>query len=123
MSDLKPHFTPARRAGDFIFVSGQLAFDDKMQIVDGGVAAQTRTCLAHIAHALDSVGSILEHVVKTMVWLSDPEDFPAFNRTYAEHFKNDPPARATVGTVLMVPGALIEIEAVAYHPQGGSGSR
>ena len=116
MSDVKPHFTPAKRAGDFIFVSGQLAFDDTMRIVDGGVEEQTRVCLSYIARALETVGAGLEHVVKTMVWLTSPEDFPAFNRVYAECFPTDPPARATVGTVLMVPGALVEIEAVAYQP-------
>jgi 2-iminobutanoate/2-iminopropanoate deaminase len=55
-------------------------------------------------------------VVKNMVWLTDPADFPVFNRTYAEYFPEEPPARATVGTTLMVPGALIEIEAIAYDP-------
>ena len=50
------------------------------------------------------------------VWLTDPSDFPEFNRTYAEYFPENAPARATVGTTLMVDGARIEIEAVAYHP-------
>ncbi|NCF19823.1 MAG: RidA family protein [Haliea sp.] len=116
MSSPKPHFTPARRAGDFIYVSGQLPFDAAMQIVDGGIETQTRACIDHISRALESVGSSLAMVVKNMVWLTDPADFPVFNRTYAEYFPEEPPARATVGTTLMVPGALIEIEAIAYDP-------
>lgn len=116
MTKLTPHFTPAKRAGDYIFVSGQMAFDANMQIVEGGIEEQTRVCMAHISQALEGVGSSLDRVVKNMVWLVDPADFPAFNKTYAGFFPQDPPARATVGSALMVPGALIEIEALAYHP-------
>lgn len=57
-----------------------------------------------------------------MVWLKDPDDFPGFNATYAEFFPNHPPARATVGSQLMVEGALIEIEAVAHKPEQDVGS-
>lgn len=117
MSTIKPHFTPALRAGDFIFISGQLPFDEQKKIVGDGIEAQTRVVIHNIERALLAVGSDLSHVVKTMVWLTDPQHFPLFNTTYAEFFKQVPPARATVGSVLMVAGALIEIEAVAYHPQ------
>jgi 2-iminobutanoate/2-iminopropanoate deaminase len=116
MSQPKPHFTIAKRAGDYIFVSGQLPFDENMQISSDGIEAQTRLVIEHIANALETVDSSLDKVVKTMVWLSDPADFHAFNATYADYFPQSPPARATVGTTLMVPGALIEIEATAYHP-------
>lgn len=116
MSQPKPHFTPAKRAGDYIFVSGQLPFNDNMQIAGEGIEAQTRLVIEHIATALQNVDSGLDKVVKTLVWLTNPADFPAFNATYAEYFPESPPARATVGTTLMVPGALIEIEATAYHP-------
>jgi reactive intermediate/imine deaminase len=116
MDQLKPHFTPANRAGDYIFVSGQLPFDANMRIVKGDIATQTKTVIENMARALESVGSDLGRVVKTMVWLTNAADFPEFNRTYAEYFLENPPARATVGTTLMVEDALIEIEAVAYHP-------
>lgn len=117
MTDLRPHFSPALRAGDYIFVSGQLPFDAAMKIVEGGIEAQTRACIGHIENALASAGSTLGHVVKTMVWLTDPGDFSVFNATYAEYFRDRPPARATVGSTLMVPGALIEVDAIAYHPE------
>jgi len=116
MSKPKPHFTPAKRAGDFIFVSGQMPFDADMNVVGNNIEEQTAVCIEHISRALESIDSSLDKVVKTMVWLIDPQDFGAFNSTYAQYFPKDPPARATVGTVLMVPGALIEIEAVAFHP-------
>lgn len=117
MSTLKPHFTPANRAGDFIFVSGQLPFDADMNIAGEDVEEQTEIVIEHIAKALESVGSSLGHVVKTTVWLSDPADFARFNNAYARRFQHNPPARATVGSILMVPGAYVEIEAVAYHPE------
>jgi 2-iminobutanoate/2-iminopropanoate deaminase len=63
------------------------------------------------------VGAELADVVKNMVWLTDVSDFPNFNSAYARHFPNSPPARATVCSALMVAGALIEIEAVAYKPE------
>jgi len=113
---LKPHFSPAVRAGDFIYVSGQLPFDEHMNIIEGDVARQTEVVIANIAKALAGVGAELSDVVKTMVWLSDPADFPLFNATYAQFFTEGPPARATVGSVLMVEGARIEIEAVAHKP-------
>ncbi len=72
---LKPHFSPAKRAGDFIFVSGQLPFDSDMKIVEGDVARQTEVVIEHISRALAGVGAELGDVVKTMVWLSDPADF------------------------------------------------
>jgi reactive intermediate/imine deaminase len=117
MAETKPHFTPARRAGDYIFVSGQLPFGPDMTIVGDDVASQTRVVIDHIERALAAVGAGLEQVVKTMVWLSDPADFPEFNATYADYFPTAPPARATVGSTLMVPGARVEIEAIAYQPQ------
>jgi 2-iminobutanoate/2-iminopropanoate deaminase len=116
MSKPKPHFTTAKRAGDFIFVSGQLPFDANMNIVGSSIEEQTRVCIENISQALEKIGSSLIMVVKNTVWLTNPEDFAAFNSTYAQYFRENPPARATVGAVLMVPGARIEIEAVAYHP-------
>ncbi len=116
MAPIVPHFTPALRAGDFIFVSGQLPFTEPGRIVDGDIVDQLRQCMENIEHALADVGAGLEHVVKNMVWLTRVEDFPAFNAAYAEFFPGTPPARATVCSALMVPGALIEVEAVAYKP-------
>ena len=113
---LKPHFSAAKRAGDFIFVSGQLPFEASMRIIEGDVAKQTHAVIKNIEMALAAAGAELSDIVKTMVWLADPADFPDFNATYAQHFPDEPPARATVGSTLMVEGALVEIEAVAYKP-------
>lgn len=104
------------RAGEFIFVSGQLPFDDEMNIVKGGIEVQTRAALDQVARSLQQVDASLDHVVKVMVWLTDADDFPVFNRTYAEFFPENPPARATVCSALMLADARVEVEAIAYAP-------
>ena len=116
MATLVPHFTPAKRAGDFIYVSGQMAFTAPGEMLDGGIEAQLEQCIRNIEAALATVDAGLEHIVKNMVWLVNVDDFPAFNAAYAQYFPGEPPARATVCSALMVPGALIEVEAVAYKP-------
>ena len=114
MTTVVPHFSNTRRAGDFVFVSGQLPFTAPGEIVEGGIEEQVSQCLRNIDLALGTEGLSLSDVVKTMVWLTSPEDFPAFNETYARYFPGNPPARATVCSALMVPGARVEIEAVAF---------
>ncbi|MGO8800810.1 MAG: RidA family protein [Roseiarcus sp.] len=108
-------FSPAVRTGDFVFVSGQVAFDADMRIVSGGIEAETRQALSNVAHILSLNGCTLADVVKCTVWLDDARDFHAFNRVYAEHFPGRKPARSTVESRLMI-DAKIEIEAIAYRP-------
>ncbi len=112
---MTPHFSPYVEAGDLVFLSGALAFgaDGKIQ---GDVAEQTRRVLAHLADVLNDAGLALTDVVKTTVWITRAEDFPSFNVAYAEVFGSSKPARSTVVTELAVPGALVEIEAVAKRP-------
>ena len=106
------------RAGDFVFTSGQVAFDDQGKVVEGGIEAQTRVVLRRIETILAAAGCGLADVVKTTVWLADARDFGRFNAVYAEFFPKDPPARSTVRADLMI-DVKIEIEAVAYRPQAG----
>jgi reactive intermediate/imine deaminase len=108
-------FSPGVRAGDFVFVSGQVGFDADMRIVAGGIEAQTRQALSNIAGILSSHGCTLADVVKCTVWLADARDFGAFNKVYAEHFPGRKPARSTVESRLMI-DAKIEIEAIACRP-------
>lgn len=111
-----PHFSPARVAGDLVYVSGQMAFGSGFTLVPGGVAEQTRQCLRNIETALAPVGLSLDDVVKTTVWLARSDDFPVFNAAYADALAGrTPPSRSTVRADLMVPGALVEIEAVALR--------
>lgn len=111
-----PHFSPARQAGDLVYVSGQMAFAHGYTLVPGDVAEQTRQCLRNVEAALAPAGLSLDHVVKTTVWLARCEDFAAFNAAYAGVLgARTPPSRSTVRADLMVPGALVEIEAVALR--------
>jgi 2-iminobutanoate/2-iminopropanoate deaminase len=106
--------TPAVRAGDFIFVSGQLGLDDKGVLVAEDITAQTRQAIERISAILKQADVSLDAVVKVSVWITDKTDFPAFNNIYREYFQNNPPARSTVVSELLIPGAKVEIDAVAY---------
>lgn len=106
----------AVRAGDFVFVSGQLGLTPQGQLAGDTIEAQTRQVLQNISGILAEAGTDLAHVVKATVWLVNCPDFTRFNQIYAEHFAHHPPARATVVSGLVLPGALVEIEVVAYAP-------
>jgi 2-iminobutanoate/2-iminopropanoate deaminase len=119
---VKQHFgsshvplSPAVRAGDFIYVSGQVPVGADGSIVAGGVEAQTRQVLENVRTALRLAGADLADVVKTTVILSDARDFGAFNKAYGSYFSQNPPARTTLEARLMI-DIKVEIEAVAYKP-------
>ena len=103
-------------SGDYIFVSGEVAFDDTGEIVKGGIEAETRQVLDSISNTLKGANSSLEEIVKTTVWLKNVNDFSQFNKIYAEYFPGKKPTRSTVRADLMV-DAKIEIEAIAYSPK------
>lgn len=107
--------SPAVRAGDFVFVSGQVPIGPDGIVVSGGIAAETRQVLENLRAALALAGCGMEDVVKTMCWLRDRDDFPAFNSVYADFFATDPPARSTAESRLMLDIA-VEIEAIAFKP-------
>ncbi len=107
--------SPAVRAGDFVFVSGQVPVGSDGQVVAGGIAEQTEQVLKNIGAVLRLAGCTLADVVKTTVWLKDRDDFAGFNAAYAKHFPHDPPARSTAESRLMI-DIKVEIEAVAYKP-------
>lgn len=111
----KVPLTPAVRAGDFVFVSGQVPVGADGVIVSGGVEAETRAVLENVRACLQQAGCDLEDVVKTTVWLRDREDFAAFNEAYGAIFAHNPPARSTAESRLMIDIA-VEIEAIAYKP-------
>jgi reactive intermediate/imine deaminase len=106
--------SPAVRAGDFVFVSGQVPIVDGT-IVPGGIEAETRAVIENVRATLALAGCDLSDVVKTTAWLRDRDDFPAFNKVYGEFFANEPPSRSTAESRLMIDIA-VEIEAIAYKP-------
>jgi 2-iminobutanoate/2-iminopropanoate deaminase len=107
--------SPAVRAGDFIFISGQVPTGANGSVVDGGIEPQTRQVLENVKAALALAGAGMEHVVKTTVFLEDARDFGGMNKVYATYFPKEPPARSTLECRLMI-DIKVEIEAVAYMP-------
>lgn len=111
-----PHLSPLVESGPFVFVSGQLPFDADRQISATDIAGQTRQVLANIADVLRAENLSLHDVVKTTVWLKQAADFSGFDAAYAHSFGEHRPARSTVVSDLVLPAALIEIEAIARRP-------
>jgi reactive intermediate/imine deaminase len=107
--------SPAIRAGDFVYVSGQVAHDENGELVDGGIIKQTRQTVENLRRILEKAGCTLDDVIKCNVWLADARDFWSFNKIYASYFPGVPPARSTVQSPLMI-DAKIEIDCVAYRP-------
>jgi 2-iminobutanoate/2-iminopropanoate deaminase len=108
-------YSPVMRAGDLLFVSGQVGVAEG-QMVSGGVASETRQALANLESVLASEGATLADVVKTTVFLRHMRDFGLMNDAYAEVMGENRPARSTVAVVELPAVALVEIEAVAYKP-------
>ena len=108
-------FSPAVRAGDFVYISGQVAMKENGEIEAGGIEAQTKRAMENVIAVLEKAGCTLDDVAKVNVWLDDPRDFWTFNRVYASYFPNGGPARSTVRSQLMV-DAKVEIDVTAYKP-------
>lgn len=105
----------AIRAGDFVFLTGQVPMRDGAPMTTGTVEDQTRAILEDIKATLAEAGCVLDDVVKAMVWLRDRADFPGFNRVYGEYFPDQPPTRSAVVSDLLV-DVRVEVEVVAYRP-------
>jgi 2-iminobutanoate/2-iminopropanoate deaminase len=110
-------YSQAVRVGDFLYTSGQVALDPASgQIVAGGIAEQTTRVLENLKAVLDAAGVDLSHVVKTVVFLKDMNDFAAMNAIYGKYLAPEsavPPARSTVEVARLPKDALVEIEVIA----------
>ena len=109
----------AIRAGDFVFLTGQIPMRDGVPMTDGSIQDQTRAILDDITETLAIADCSSEDVVKAMVWLRERADFPWFNEIYGEYFPVEPPTRSAIVSDLLV-DARVEVEVVAYRPLGGS---
>ena len=108
----KGAYSPGVRAGDLLFVSGQVPRDPHTgEPVGGDVVAQTRRTLENLRLVLAAGGATLDDVASVTVYLADDNDWDAFNGVYRETFRPPYPARAVVGAGLR--GVLVEISAVA----------
>ena len=105
----------AVRAGDFVYVSGQTANDDKGGIINANIEEQTEIIMKNISKILTETNCNMEDIIKATIWISDARDFHRFNSTYVKYFPNNKPARSTTVCNLVV-DAKIEIEAIAYKP-------
>lgn len=105
----------AIRAGDFVYLTGQVPMKDGAVMTSGTIEEQTRAVLDDITATLELAGCTRDDVVKAMVWLVDRSDFPGFNLVYGEYFPNDPPARSAVVSDLLV-DVRLEVEVIAYGP-------
>jgi reactive intermediate/imine deaminase len=108
-------FAKAVRAGDFVYVSGQVPAEGG-EIITGGIVAQTEKVVENLIAVLKTAGCGLEHVVKVNVWLDDARDFSSFNAVFEKYFIDHPPARSTVQSPLMV-DAKVEMDVIAYKPE------
>ncbi len=110
-------YSQAVKAGDLLFLSGQVALDPvTMAIVPGGVEAETRQVLANLSAVLAAGGATWDDVVRTTIYLTDLGDFATVNKIYGEVAGRVPPARATVQVAALPRGAVVEIDAIALSP-------
>jgi 2-iminobutanoate/2-iminopropanoate deaminase len=108
-------FHPAVRAGDYIFVSGQVAKDENGAMCVGNIEEETRSTLEAVRRVLREAGADLSDVVRMTVFLEDARDFGRYNRVFAEYFPDGGLARTTVEARAVI-SCKIEIDAIAYKP-------
>ncbi len=109
-------YSPGILAGDTLYLSGQLGRDpDTAKLVPGGIEAETRQALRNMGEVLKTAGMDYSDVVSVTAFITDFADFPKFNAAYAEVFRVDPPARATVQVAALNLGARVEIQMIAVR--------
>ena len=108
-------YAQAVRAGQFLFLSGQIPLDPATgQVVAGDVSVQTERVLDNLAAVLDAGGASFASVVRTTIFLADMNDFAVVNEVYGRRFPANPPARATVQVARLPRDVRVEIDAIAY---------
>lgn len=107
-------YEQAIRVDGLVFTAGQIPLDPETgNLVEGGIAPQTRRTLENLKAVLAAASSSLDRVVKATVFLKNMSDFPAMNEVYAEYFGHSKPARSTVAVAELPRGALVEIDLIA----------
>ena len=105
----------AIRAGDFIFLTGQIPMINGEPMTTGTIEDQTRVILEDIKATLEEAECKMDDIVKSMIWLRERADFPGFNKIYGDYFPKEPPARSAIVSELLV-DVRVEIEVIAYKP-------
>jgi 2-iminobutanoate/2-iminopropanoate deaminase len=107
-------YEQAIKAGEFVYASGQIPLDPSTgNLVEGGIAVQTRRVMENLKAVVAAAGSSFERVVKTTVFLKNIGDFAAMNEVYAEYLGKAKPVRSTVAVADLPRGALVEIDLIA----------
>lgn len=111
-------YSQAIRAGNLLFISGQVPIDPSTGkvIEDKSIRAQTRRALLNLQGILSAAGGSTENIVRTTVFLKDMNDFAEMNSVYAEFFRSAPPARSTVEVSRLPRDVSIEIDCIAVLP-------
>ncbi|WP_116475236.1 RidA family protein [Zobellella maritima] len=108
-------YVQATRQGNMVFTSGQIPLDAvSMEVVAGGIEEQTRQVMDNLMAVLAEAGADASKVLKTTCFLSDMNNFVAFNNVYASYFTEGAPARSCVEVARLPKDVLVEVEAVAY---------
>lgn len=111
-------YSQAVAFGDLLFTSGQIPLTAAGEFVDAGIEEQTEQVIANLKAVLAAAGATLNDVIKSTVFLSDMNNFAAFNGVYEKHFVNHRPARSTVQVARLPRDSKVEIEVVARIPRG-----
>jgi 2-iminobutanoate/2-iminopropanoate deaminase len=110
-------YSPAIRAGNLLFISGQIPINPATgELVTGGIAAEAEQVMRNLAALLKAADVGFEHVVRTTVFLADMNDFAGMNEVYARYLVDPPPARATVQVARLPRDVRIEVDAIAVLP-------
>ena len=118
IAELNVPLTRVIRAGDYVFMSGQIAARSDGTLVIGDFAAETRAVLDNVRAGVEAAGGTLSDICKTTVFLMNAALFEPMNAVYREYFKPPYPVRSTIVAPLSNPDLRIEIEAIAYLPVG-----
>jgi 2-iminobutanoate/2-iminopropanoate deaminase len=107
-------YSQAIRAGNLLFLSGQIPLDPASgNVIDGDVTAQTERVLSNISAVLQAAGATFANVVRTTVFLADMNEFAAMNAVYGKHVVDPPPARSTVQVARLPKDVRVEIDVIA----------
>ena len=107
-------YSPAIKAGNLLFISGQIPVDPATgNLVDGDISAQADQVMRNLTALLRAAGASFTNVVRTTVYLADMNDFAAMNEVYSRYIVDPPPARATVQVARLPRDVKIEVDAIA----------
>jgi 2-iminobutanoate/2-iminopropanoate deaminase len=110
-------YSPAVRAGNLLFISGQIPVNPATgELVSGGIADEAEQVMRNLSALLKAAGLGFEHVVRTTVFLADMNDFAGMNEVYSRYLVDPPPARATVQVARLPRDVRIEVDAIAVIP-------